>query len=62
MGFWLPVLSLWRREIVRFVRQRSRVVGALVQPLLFWVLLGSGFRASFRAPGTPEGGGGEGGG
>ena len=57
MGFWLPVLSLWRREIVRFVRQRSRVVGALVQPLLFWVLLGSGFRASFRAPGTPEGGG-----
>ena len=55
MGFWLPVLSLWRREIVRFVRQRSRVGGALVQPLLFWVLLGSGFRASFRVPRAPTG-------
>jgi ABC-2 type transport system permease protein len=49
----LPVLTLGRRELVRFVRQRSRVVGALVQPLVFWLLVGSGFRASFRPPGVP---------
>ena len=46
--------ALWWREIIRFLRQRSRVVGAVAQPLLFWVLLGGGFSASFRAPGAPE--------
>ncbi len=49
------VVALWWREIVRFVRQRSRVIGAFAQPLLFWVLLGGGFTASFHAPGTPDG-------
>ena len=46
--------ALWWREIIRFLRQRSRVLGAFAQPLLFWVLLGGGFSASFRAPGAPE--------
>jgi ABC-2 type transport system permease protein len=53
--FLLPVSTLWRREIVRFLRQRSRLVGAFAQPLVFWVLLGSGFSASFRPPGAPDG-------
>lgn len=44
----LPILSLWRREVVRFVRQRSRVVGALGTPVVFWVLIGSGLRNSFK--------------
>lgn len=47
-GFLLPLASLWQREIVRFLRQRSRVVGALGTPLIFWLLLGSGFGSSFR--------------
>jgi ABC-2 type transport system permease protein len=51
----LPVLTLWGREVVRFRRQRSRVMGALAQPVLLWVLLGAGFRGSFRLPGTPAG-------
>ena len=46
--------ALWWREIVRFLRQRSRVVGAFAQPLLFWILLGGGFSRSFRPPGTPS--------
>lgn len=54
-GFFLPVMTLWQREVVRFLRQRSRVVSALSTPLMFWLLLGSGFRASFRPPGAPEG-------
>lgn len=53
--FWLAVMTLWKREIVRFLRQRSRVMSALSTPLVFWLLLGSGFRASFRPPGAPEG-------
>ncbi len=47
------VRALWWREIIRFVRQRSRLVGAFVQPLLFWVLLGGGFSTSLRPPGAP---------
>ena len=49
------IAALWWREIIRFVRQRSRVIGAFAQPLLFWLLLGGGFTASFHAPGTPDG-------
>lgn len=47
------VRALWWREIIRFVRQRSRLVGAFAQPVVFWLLLGGGFSASFRPPGTP---------
>jgi ABC-2 type transport system permease protein len=46
--------TLLRREVVRFVRERNRVFGALVQPILFWVLFGAGLRASFR-PASAEG-------
>ena len=48
--------TIWQREIVRFVRQRSRIIGAFGQPILFWLLLGSGFGKNFRY----AGGGGEG--
>ncbi len=51
----LPVATLWWREMVRFCRQRSRLMGALVQPLVFWLLLGGGLRASFQPPGAPPG-------
>jgi len=44
----LPAVSLWHREVIRFVRQRSRVVGALGTPVVFWLLIGSGLRNSFR--------------
>jgi ABC-2 type transport system permease protein len=49
----LQVYTLWKREVVRFCRQRSRVTGAFLQPLVFWALLGVGFNASFRPAGTP---------
>lgn len=53
---WGAVSTLWWREIVRFLRQRSRVTGAFAQPLVFWLLLGGGINASFRAPGALESG------
>lgn len=40
---------LWR-EVVRFLRDRNRVLGALLQPIMFWALFGSGLRASFHPP------------
>lgn len=48
--FWLPVWTLATREMVRFFRQRTRVVGAVGQPLLFWLLFGAGLRGSFNPP------------
>src|ERR1051325_7330588 len=44
----IPTISLWWREIIRFYRQRSRVVGVIASPVLFWVVIGSGFGTSFR--------------
>jgi ABC-2 type transport system permease protein len=48
-GLALPAFTLWWREIVRFYRQRSRVVGVIASPLLFWVVIGSGFGTSFKS-------------
>jgi ABC-2 type transport system permease protein len=53
--FVLPALTLWWREMVRFFRQRDRVVGALATPIVFWLLLGFGLGRSFKTPGAPEG-------
>lgn len=50
--------ALFKREILRFVRQRSRWIGALLTPLLFWALMGGGFGSSFRDPSAAFGGGG----
>ena len=47
-GVVLPAFTLWWREIVRFYRQPGRVVGVLASPLVFWLVLGSGFGTSFR--------------
>jgi ABC-2 type transport system permease protein len=52
-GVILPAFTLWWREIVRFYRQRSRVVGVIASPLLFWLVIGSGFGTSFRAGNVP---------
>jgi len=49
----MPALSLWRREVVRFYRNISRVVGVVASPLIFWIVIGAGFGSSFRN--TPTG-------
>ncbi len=48
-GVLLPAFTLWWRELVRFYRQRARVVGVIASPLLFWIVIGSGFGSSFRS-------------
>jgi ABC-2 type transport system permease protein len=48
-GILLPAFTLWWRETVRFYRQRSRVVGVIASPLVFWLVIGSGFGTSFRS-------------
>lgn len=56
MNFWMAVYTLWKRELVRFYRQPSWVMGSIGTALLFWVVLGAGIpMANYRAyflPGT----------
>src|SRR3954464_2122479 len=39
---WPVVGTLSQRELVRFLRQKNRVFGALGQPIIFWLLFGAG--------------------
>ena len=43
----IVVLS-WR-ELRRFFRQPTRLLGSLAQPFLFWLFMGAGFAESFRS-------------
>ena len=47
-----PITTIWWREIIRFYRQRSRLFSAIAQPLVFWLLIGSGLSASFQPAGA----------
>jgi len=51
----VPALALSKREVVRFFRQPSRVVGALLTPLVFWLLIGGGVGSTFQIPGQAAG-------
>ncbi len=53
-AFWLPAFTLWWREIIRFYRDRSRVIGSLAPPVLFWVMIGFGLGGSFQSPGASK--------
>ncbi len=50
----LASLSMWRREVVRFYRDRSRVIGGLVPPIMFWFFIGSGLSGSFSVGDGPS--------
>lgn len=52
---WLPAWSLCKREIVRFLRQRGRIIGAVGTPLIFWLMFGGGLHKSFQMEGVEEG-------
>ena len=45
------VFALWHREIVRFVRDRSRLSGSLLQPIIFWLLFSGALQGSSFKPG-----------
>ncbi|MDZ4814664.1 MAG: ABC transporter permease [Verrucomicrobiota bacterium] len=42
----LPAWTLLVREIVRFYRQRSRVLSSIATPLVFWVFFGFGLNSA----------------
>lgn len=46
--------AVFRRDLARFRRDRSRWIGLIAQPLMFWVILGQGFGGVFRLESAPE--------
>ena len=47
------IYSIWLREMLRFVRLRSRLIGSLGAPFFFLAFMGVGFNT--RGAGLPEG-------
>jgi ABC-2 type transport system permease protein len=43
------IYTLWLRECRRFVRDRSRLIGSLITPVLWLVIFGTGLGASFAS-------------
>jgi ABC-2 type transport system permease protein len=46
---------LWKRELLHFLRQRARLIGFIGSPLIFWIVIGSGFNRSFSYPADQPG-------
>ncbi len=50
------IYSIWQREMLRFFRLKSRLIGSLGAPFFFLAFLGMGFRGGgAMMPGIPEG-------
>ncbi|MFS8639600.1 MAG: ABC transporter permease [Symbiobacteriaceae bacterium] len=49
------IYTLWWRDLVRFVNEPARLMGFMVQPVIYLGLFGVGFGATFRAAAVPEG-------
>lgn len=51
---WSAVMGLSSREVISFLRQRSRVIASLATPIMFWLMFGAGFGSSFRGAGSAQ--------
>jgi ABC-2 type transport system permease protein len=47
---------VWQREMIRFVKDRARILSSLAQPLLFLFVLGSGLGSLLSSAGGRSGG------
>lgn len=45
------IYTLWKRQIIKYFRSRSRIIGSLAQPLLYLVAFGYGFGSIFSKAG-----------
>ena len=48
------IYVIWLREMKKYVRNKSRLVGNLVMPFLFLAFLGLGFNSIIDIPGLPD--------
>jgi len=55
MGNLGAVYAMWKREMIRFTRSKSRIIGSIGMPFFFLAIVGSGLGGAFSMPGM-EGG------
>lgn len=51
---WRGVKVVWRRELIRFSRNRTRIITSLAQPVLFLFVLGSGLSPILQGNGSVD--------
>ncbi|MEW8957867.1 MAG: ABC transporter permease [Moorella sp. (in: firmicutes)] len=47
------IYTIWYREFIRFIRERSRIIGMIGQPLLYLLIVGQGISAAMGFRGVP---------
>jgi ABC-2 type transport system permease protein len=45
---WNTIYIIWLRDLIRYIRQRSRLYGSIARPILWLFILGMGLRPSFQ--------------
>src|SRR5579864_5988960 len=48
---FIEIYTLWLRQLKRYFRSKSRIIGSMGQPILFLVALGFGFGPIFQKAG-----------
>ena len=51
---WATISVLWARDLTRFLRKPSRLLGAFLQPVIFWLMIGGGLTSTFKLTGADE--------
>ncbi len=51
MAHWRPVYAVLEREVLRMFRQRTRLLSAMVRPLIWLFVIGAGFDAVLQQAG-----------
>ena len=46
------IYTIWLREMKRFLRERSRIIGNISMPVIWLVIMGVGLNSSIRLPGV----------
>jgi len=44
MYFVQSVITIWQREIIRYTRDKTRIISTLIQPLMFLAIFGTGLK------------------
>ncbi len=47
--FLLTLATIWQREVIRYARDRTRVVSTLVQPVIFLAVFGTGLQQTLAS-------------
>ncbi|MBI5416863.1 ABC transporter permease [Candidatus Poribacteria bacterium] len=49
MNFFNTIVTIWQREVIRYLRDKTRIFLTTFQPLMFFFIFGSGLRRTFAS-------------